>query len=114
MGINEDELNKSQDTNQLYVSILKALKKKKVNVFRVDNLGRNCFHHAASVGNTLGIQFTVKVINTRHEKETGFKIPEGAIIPAVQTLLNSQTAGGVTPLMKAAEAMNTRTVVYLL
>ena len=59
------------------------LKKRRANLFAVDHLGRTCFHHAAIVGNTLGIQFTVRVIIARHEKETGFKLPEGAVIPAV-------------------------------
>ena len=36
----------------------------------VDDLGRNCFHHAAAVGNTLGLQYIVKYQKYKHERAT--------------------------------------------
>ena len=62
---------------------MKAIKKKRPDVHSIDLLGRSCFHHAAIVGNSLGVQFTVQLLNYVHEKETNFKIPEGYVIPSV-------------------------------
>ena len=80
----------------------------------VDNINRTCLHHAAAAGNSLGIRFTIQVLEYRYKKETGLQIEEGKNVPAVEQLLNAQTTGGVTPLMKAAEVLSTPTVLYLL
>ena len=50
----------------------------------VDNMGRTCLHHAAAAGNSLGIRFTVQVLEYRYKKETGLKIEEGKNVPAVE------------------------------
>ena len=56
------------------------LKKNKPNLLIKDKIGRNGLHHAAINGNSLGIQFTVQLINYWYEKEIGEKIPNGQII----------------------------------
>ena len=97
-----------------YVALLKKLKKRKPNMLAIDKFGRNFFHHGASVGNLLGIQFTHLYMNYLHERETKFKIPDGFVIPSIQELVAMKTRGGVTPLMKAAASLSCPTVYYLL
>ena len=71
-------------------------------------------HHAASVGNLIGIKFTVKLLDAQFETEQGVNLSNGYHAPLVAQLINHQTIGGVTPLIRAAEALSTDTVVYLL
>ena len=52
---------------QKYVGTLKLLKKKDIDVLAIDDVGRTCFHHAAAVGNALGLQVTVQLIKYQHE-----------------------------------------------
>ena len=53
------------------------MKKVKPNIFATDKFGRTCLHHAANVGNIIGIEFIVKLIHYYHEKNTGEKVPDG-------------------------------------
>ena len=71
-------------------------------------------HHAASVGNLTGIKFTIKLLDAQFETEQGVNLSNGYHAPLVAQLINQQTIGGVTPLIRAAEALSTDTVVYLL
>ena len=48
---------------QVYVKIFKLFRKIYVNTLKLDHFGRNCFHHAAIVGNSLGFQLAVRLVN---------------------------------------------------
>ena len=114
MSISSEFLDSDIEIKPRYVSVLKALKKKSPNLNARDRFGRTALHHAAAAGNALGLQFTVSYLNYLYEKEENFKIPDGFVIPSVQALITAVSNGGVTPLMKAAEACSSATIVYLL
>ena len=99
-----------------YVAILKLFKRKKVNLLATDSVGRNCFHHAAGAGNTLGLQFTIGLLKYHFEMDNKLKVDKTMVgqLPTVQWLVRSQSIGGVTPLMRAAESCDDSAVFYLL
>ena len=113
MGVTENKLATPEAKNEL-VSILKLVRSLKPNLLAVDSIGRTCMHHAASVGNLTGIQFTVKLLDELFETEQGVNLSNGYHAPLVLQLINQQTIGGVTPLIRAAEALSTDTVNFLL
>ena len=114
MGVDVNLIEANDNTRKDYIALLKLIKKKKPDIQAVDALGRTCLHHAASVGNVLGAQFTVQLTEYIHEKKIGGKAPKGTLNPEFQALLIGRTIGGVTPLMRAAEALNVPVCTYLL
>ena len=56
----------------------------------------------------------MQLINYWHEKEIGEKIPDGQVIEPVRQLVSSQSAGGVTALMYAAECLSGESITFLL
>ena len=63
MGVDIKALENTEDGKNRYIHTLKKLKKKRPDFNITDDFGRNCFHHAASADNFLGLQFTIQVYN---------------------------------------------------
>ena len=54
-----------------YIKILKQCSKSHPNMHIADRLGRTCMHHAAAAGNSLGLQFTVTMLQLWFTEKTG-------------------------------------------
>ena len=94
-----------------YLKILKLFAKKSIDYDYIDKCGRTGFHFAAAAGNLTGLMFTMKHIEyTSKLYNNQAKFFE--IMP--RKLVLQRSFGGITPLMKAAEANNYECVQFLL
>ena len=55
MGIDMTALELMEDGPEKYIQTLKLIRKRRPNLLALDDLERNCIHHAASANNALGI-----------------------------------------------------------
>ena len=69
MGVDQAALEAIEDGPMKYIKTLKMLRKKHPNLLATDDLDRNCFHHAASANNALGLSFTVAMYNDLLRKQ---------------------------------------------
>ena len=111
MGVSPDIIEANEEE---YIKILKLCKRLRPNLHLTDKLGRTNLHHAAAIGNSVGLQFTVQLLHYWFEKDHNMKVPDDSIIKSVSVLMKMRSRGGVTALMKAAEAGSCASVYYLL